>query len=421
LKNKRDSASEAHPRLLVICQLFYPELISTGQTLTELVEKLAELGVEIEVLCAPHTVLDNKARVARLLIYKGITIRRVWATRFPKLNLIGRIANQATFAFSVFTHLLIHSINNPVLVLTNPPFLAPICAFVSKLKNAPFIYLIFDVYPDTLVNLGVLKPSSLIIKVFELLNRFSFNRASTIVVIGRCMKEIIAQKAGPLNSDKIRFVHMWSDDQFITPLSRINNPLAKRWGLKNKFIVTYAGNMGRFHDIETIMDAALLLDKTHEYKDILFLFVGKGHKKKWAIEFKKINNMGNVDFQEHVDKKDLPYMLTCADLSLVSLVPGQEGLSVPSKAYGLMAAGVPIIAIMSDRSEVARVIKEENCGLSVRPGDAHGLVKSIMQLYADRECLEQMGRNGRKAIDEKYNLSAASLAYRDIISTIAPA
>mgnify|MGYP002333275052 CR=1 FL=1 len=131
------------PKLLVLCQLFYPELISTGQTLTELCEELADMGVDIKVVCGPPTIVDRKTQIPNYIEYRGIRIKRVWGTRFPKFNILGNLINQVTFAFSSFIHLLRDASKAPVLVLTNPPFLGIVCALLQMVRKKPYIYLIF--------------------------------------------------------------------------------------------------------------------------------------------------------------------------------------------------------------------------------------------------------------------------------------
>lgn len=402
------------PTLLVLCQLFYPELVSTGQTLTELCEELAEMGADIEVICAPPTIIDRKSNVPKLIEYKNIRIRRVWGTRFPKLNLLGRTINQVTFALSVFVYLLFDPSRRPILVLTNPPFLAWSCAVLRSLKvGKPYIYLIFDVYPDTAIKLGVIRENGLISKLWTLANRFTFKHAEEIVVIGRCMRDIISEQTGM--SEKIRTIHVWADDRLIKPIPKGENPYVKKWGLKGKFVVSYSGNMGRFHDMEAIMEAAKILK---DHKDIIFMFIGEGHKKQWAVEFARRWRLGNCQFHSYVDREDLPFSLSCADVGLVSLLRGQEGLSVPSKTYGLMAAGVPVIAVMSSQSEIARMLTEEGCGIVVEPGNAERLAEAILNLYNDRQKLALMGKNARRAIDNKYNLHSAAEAYYELIQDL---
>lgn len=406
------AAKKTSPKLLVLCQLFYPELISTGQTLTELCEELVDMGVDVEVVCGPPTIIDRKTQVPKYMEYRGIRIKRVWSTRFPKLNLFGKIINQVTFALSVFFYLFRDTSKRPILVLTNPPFLVVICGFLRMLGGKPYIYLIFDVYPDTTIKLRMLKEKGLIVKLWNLSNKFTFKYASSIIVIGRCMQEVIRKKVGAASAGKIHTIHVWSDDNLIQPVSRKKNPFIKKWGLEGKFAVSYSGNMGRFHDMETIMEAAKILK---EYKDIVFLFIGEGHKKQWIMEFADKWKLANCQFHSYVDRENLGFSLSCAHVGLVSLAIEQEGLSVPSKTFGLMAAGVPVIAIMSSDSEIAKVVTEEDCGLVIKPGNVTDLSNALLDLYNKPERQKKMGVNARKAIDSKYNLHSAAKFYNDLV------
>jgi glycosyltransferase involved in cell wall biosynthesis len=416
--SEENKKAESH-QLLVLCQLFYPELVSTGQTLTELCEELVRFGVDVEVVCGPPTILGRNKKVAKYIEHKGIRIRRVWGTRFPKLNLLGRVINQITFATSVFLHLLFHRPKRPILVLTNPPFLAITCGILNLLKiSGPYIYLVFDVYPDTAVRLGVLKENGLLSGIWERLNTFVFKHASAIVVIGRCMEEVITKKMENCNlntNGKLHHISVWSDDELIRSASERENPLKKKWELEDKFVVGYFGNMGRFHDMETIINAAEILK---DNKNICFLFVGEGHKKQATMEYVARHNLQNCQFHTYVDRQDLGYLMHLADIGIVSLLEGQEGLSVPSKALGLMAAGVPLIAVMSPKSEIARIVKEEGCGIVVKPGEEKVLADSILQLYNDNAQLKQMGANALMAIREKYNLDKISRKYFDLIGQV---
>jgi glycosyltransferase involved in cell wall biosynthesis len=278
--------SNAHPsvdrsQVLILCQLFYPELVSTGQTLTELAEQLVADGTDVEVVCGPPTVLGRRKKPPKHLEYRGIHIRRIWGTRFPKLSLVGRVINQITFTCSAFLYLLFHRSTRPILVLTNPPFLAICCAILRVVHLAPpYLYLIFDVYPDTAVHLGLLREESLLVRLWDRMNVVVCRHASAIIVIGRCMKEVVTRKlhqAGLEVDGKLRYIPVWCDDTTIASASLSRNGIAKQFGVDGKFVVGYFGNMGRFHDMETIMGAAeMLRDDT----GIVFLFVGEGHKKK---------------------------------------------------------------------------------------------------------------------------------------------
>lgn len=405
-------------KLLVLCQLFYPELVSTGQTITELCEQLSDRGVDVEVVCAPPSVINPQERVQRYMEHRGIRIKRVLATSFPKLNFTGRIINQITYALSVFIYLLFDRSKRPMLVLTNPPFLAFFCALLRKLKiGNPYIYLIFDVYPDTAINLGVIKENSLLSRLWEWVNKISFTYASNIIVIGRCMKDIIAAKINKngihVAGNKVQMIPVWSDDKYIQTNKNDKNPFIERWGLERKFVVLYSGNMGRFHDMETIMGVTKELSA---FENIFFLFVGEGHKKKWMIEYAQKHNIRNCQFHTYVNREDLGDVLSCGNIGLVSLMEGQEGLSVPSKTYALMAAGLPVIAVMSFSSEIAQMIIEENCGVVVRNGNVQGLKDTIVNLYNNQKHLKRLSINAQKTIAEKYNLGSASDSYYKLIN-----
>jgi glycosyltransferase involved in cell wall biosynthesis len=405
------------PKVLILCQLFYPELVSTGQTLTELGEQLVDIGVDVEVVCGPPTVLDRKTSVPKYIEYHGIRIRRAWGTRFSKLTLWGRMPNQLTYTLSTFFWLLFNRTKRPILVLTNPSFVAFMCAFFRRLGGMPYIFVIFDVHPDAAVKLGVIKENGIIARMWHFLNKFTFKHASAIVVLGRCMQRIIAseRKAGNVARDRIHLIHIWGDDRLIKNVPVKDNPFRKQWNLDGKFVLSYSGNFGRFHDMETIMEAAKALK---ENCNIVFLFVGEGYKKPWMMKFAEKWNLNNCQFHTFVDRQELGLSLTCIDVGLVSLAKGQDGLSVPSKTFGILSASKPVIAVMSPDTEIAMIVKENNCGFIVEQGDVKALIDIILRLYEDRQLCTAMGKNGRIAIDRRYNVRHAAQEYKSLIKAL---
>lgn len=406
-------------RLLVLCQLFYPEMVSTGQTLTELCIELSKLGWNIEVICAAPTMLATDPKTPKIIDFQNIRINRVWATQFPKLNLLGRILNQVTFTISTFFYLLFQSRDRTILVLTNPPFLPFACVAAKALrKSLKFALLVFDVYPDTAIHLGVIKSNGLTAKTWDWLNIKSFNMASRIIVIGRCMKDVIIQKGANKSiklDTKTEMIHIWADDEAIASASKEIPPVYKKHRLEGKFIALYSGNMGRFHDLETILEAAKEL-KNHPR--IRFAFIGEGAKKHLVETFVLNNGLQNCAVDTYVPKEDLGSLLRHASVGLASLAPGQEGLSVPSKTLGLMAAGVPIIAIMNQNSEIAQLTIEATLGKVIRPGDSNQLVKDLLAMEADPAQCNIYGKNGLKLVNEHLSLKKAAKDYSDLIEDI---
>lgn len=400
-------------KVLIVTQLFYPELVSTGQTLTELAEVLRN-EMDIEVWCARPTVIKDKRSVEGGIDYKGIKIKRLFSTQFSKDNVLLRVLNQTTFAASLAIQLIRQRPEEPVLVLTNPPFIAPLFGIYSLLGGGPYVYLVFDVYPETAILLDVIDERGLIARGWNALNAVSFSTASKIIVIGRCMKEVVEAKLDEGERSKIEVIPVWADDRRISS-DRRRGIFRERWGLGDRLVVGYAGNMGRFHDMETIMEAAHSL---REHEDICFLFVGEGYKKKWCMEFVENRGLRNCIFQTYVDREELGALLNDFDVGLVSLLAGQEGLSVPSKTFGLMAASKPTIAVMSGRSEIARILVESKAGLVVDPGDAAGLERCVLELRDGHERRRNMGRNARAALEEKYSLEAISARYSRLLRQV---
>ena len=405
--------------ILVLCQLYYPELASTGQTLTELCSELVTLGWQVEVVCAQPTTIQGSPFINKLIHHNGVTIRRVWATRFPKLNLLGRILNQLTYSLSIISYLIFKTAKRPILVLTNPPFLPFSCLFANLFKiNLKFILLIFDVYPETAIHLGVIKQNGLIQYVWNKLNTLSFRASAKIIVIGRCMRDVIQEKgrlAGLDLTNKIELIHIWTDDCAImqdihtTPTTFIGK------GLEGKFIVLYSGNMGRFHDLETVLEAA---QKLRDHPDIRFSFIGEGAKKKLVSTTIAQLNLTNCMVDSFVPREELGALLHSANVGLATLLSGHEGLSVPSKTLGLMAAGLPVIAIMENGSEIARMCCEGNFGKVIKPGDADQLVKELLDLYTNPEKCKTMGINGRTRLLEGLTLHKAAQAYSKLFDSI---
>jgi colanic acid biosynthesis glycosyl transferase WcaI len=401
----------AKSELLIICQLFYPELVSTGQTMTELAEALAEKGVDVEVWAGQPTINRDLGRLARKMDHAGIRIRRLWSTQFPKLNTPGRVVNSLTFAGSVLTHVALRRPRRPLLVLTNPPFIAPILALNRLLGGAPYAYLVFDVYPDTAVNLEVLKEGSAVARVWELTNKLSYRFASKTIFIGRCMEDIVRPRLPSRTRERSVIIPVWADDPAISATEG-EGPFLDRWDLRGKFVVGYSGNMGRFHDMETPMEAARRL---RDHDDIQFLFVGEGYKKQYCVDFAKQHGLTNCRFETYVPREELGHLLHTFDAGLVSLLEGQEGLSVPSKTFGLLAAGTPVLGVMSPRSEIARILTERECGRCIRPGDVDALVDSIQELKRNEKLAAKFSRNGRTAVQETYGLHAVADRYVDLL------
>jgi glycosyltransferase involved in cell wall biosynthesis len=401
-------------RVLILSQYFYPELISTGQILTELAEDLIARGCSVSAIAGQPTYYDRRG-VEKEIVHRGIRIFRVGNTQWDKNRIAGKIANSITFFGGALRRAFSLSRGSIILAVTNPPFLPLGAYLISLLGRGKYICLIHDVYPDIAVRLGYLRAGGVLERLWNRINLAVWGRAEAIIVLGRDMEETIRTKLPPSERSKIVFIPNWSDGESIVPLFKEDNPFLPEAGLdSSNFFVQYSGNMGLFHDMETIVRGAALL------KDIpaRFLFIGGGGKRKETEALARSLGLDNVLFFPYQPKEKLRFSLSCSDVSLVCLEKGVEGLAVPCKYYGILASGRPVIALMDERAEIARSIRETECGYVIPQGDADRLAEAIRFLFLNPEVRAEMGRRARDTFDKKYSREIISRRYFDLFRSI---
>jgi glycosyltransferase involved in cell wall biosynthesis len=321
-----------------------------------------------------------------------------------------------SYSLSTILFLIFESQDRPILVLTNPPFL-PFACLVARLfrPKLRFALLVFDVYPDTAIQQGLLSQDGWMARMWEWLNTWSFRSAKKVIVIGRCMKDVLMAKGNRSGLDlapKLEMIHIWADDQMIKGAEVRFPAVFQNRDLEGKFIVLYSGNMGRFHDMETLLKAAIIL-KGHPC--IRFAFIGEGAKKEEVLDTIRQHQLENCIIDTYVPKEELGHLLRSAHVGVATLMPGQEGLSVPSKTLGLMAAGIPIIAVMSPASEIAMLVKENGLGVVLAPGEVERLVETLEHLFAHSELCQSMGAAGAAIVQERLSLEQAAQAYSHLL------
>ncbi|RAP33083.1 hypothetical protein DID75_03170 [Candidatus Marinamargulisbacteria bacterium SCGC AG-410-N11] len=408
-------SSMRYKKVTIVCQLFYPELVSTGQSMTELAEEMVRQGAVIDSICGPPTILKSKTKIPKRMVYQGITINRVWGTCFSKLSFLGKLFNQLTFSLSLIWRLCWDSSKTPLLITTNPPFLPFLVVCCYPFHRRKMILKIADLYPDTLVECNVFSDRSIIVKLWSLLNDWVYAKVDHIIVLGRCMEKRVFSNKSSFFKQKVSMVPVWGDDTLIQNALINKTSYFERWGIENKFVCLYAGNMGRFHDLKTFVDVAFRLK---DINDIMFVFVGDGYQRKWLEHVIRKCQLTNVLVKDYVSKDDLGALLCSASLGLVSLKLGNEGCSVPSKTFGLLAAGLPVIAVMSTVSEIAMMIDENGLGKSFLPGDIDGVVDEIMRYFNDEELVKACSLNCRQTIQDKYSLKLAAERYLQIVERV---
>jgi len=213
--------------------------------------------------------------------------------------------------------------------------------------------------------------------------------------------------------DRIVTIPNWCDDETIVPVDNSSNPLRKQWHLQDKFVVGYSGNLGRAHEYETILAAA---EQFKTNPRIVFLFIGGGHRSAELVQH--VNARGLADkflFLPYQSDELLKYSLSVPDVHWISLRPELEGLIVPSKVYGIAAAGRPIIAVTAKGGEIARLVKAYDCGIVVEPGNADEMVTAIIRLSTDTAAATVMGRQSRAMLEAKFTRRHALASWKQVV------
>jgi glycosyltransferase involved in cell wall biosynthesis len=205
-------------------------------------------------------------------------------------------------------------------------------------------------------------------------------------------------------SGRIRIIPNWADGRGIVSLPTESNALRREWGLQGQFVVGYSGNMGRVHQFDTILKAA---ERLHDQPNIVFLFIGGGHYQTWLEDEVKTQGLKNVRFKPYQPREHLSESLCVPDVHLISLRSAVGDSVVPSKFYGVLAAGKPTLYVGDTNSDIAYIARKGGCGLAISEGDVQGLVATIVRLKKDLSLLSQMGTNARELFERWYDFPLA--------------
>jgi glycosyltransferase involved in cell wall biosynthesis len=286
---------------------------------------------------------------------------------------------------------------------TDPPFTAAILGLLSCIRRLEYQCILLDAYPDGLVALARLQDGAAMTRIWRALNRLAYGRAQELLVIGRDMTDLLWKHYG-VDGRRVTYMPLWATAEVEAGGQGSRETLLEPRGLAGKFVVQYSGNMGLWHDMETIVQAAACLQ---DEPDIHFLLIGKGMRRSGAEETARRLGVRNITWLDFVPRERLPETLAACDAALISFRAGLEGVAVPSKLYGILASGRPVVAQVPAASEVARVVTEEGCGVVVPPGDAAALADAVRALAEDVAGTRVMARRAREAYLARYTIDHA--------------
>ncbi|BAY21856.1 group 1 glycosyl transferase [Calothrix sp. NIES-2100] len=397
--------------LSVITEFFPPDYAATGQLIEELVSQLSKQGVNIEVFTGQPGYAFGTASAPAVEQVGPVRIQRSRSAQLWSRRVRGKAINGILFTLRAVLHLIRCVRRRNLLLLTSAPPFLPIVGYIAHLCfGLSYVCLIYDIYPDIAIALGVIPQNHWLAKFWQALNRKIWQKSKGIVVLSPAMKQRVVATC-PEVADKVSVIHSWGDPDLIVPIVKKDNWFAKKYNLVNKFTVLYSGNMGRCHDLDTILAAA----KQLQNEPIQFVCIGGGPKHDSFIQ--EVHNLGlsNFLFLPYQEKQVLPYSLTACDLSLVSVEAGMESLVAPSKLYPALATGRPVAVICSEYSYLRQLITEAQCGASFENGDSYGLAEFIRRLNNDRKLAEHMGVASRKYLQSHFTPEIIAKQYLKVL------
>jgi len=321
-------------------------------------------------------------------------IRRTSVSRWWPTRIRGRVVNSLLFCVRSSLRLLRAARRGDLLLFTSEPAYLPLFGWLlHAITGAPYVLVLYDLYPDVAIALGVLRPGHPLARLWQAWQGLALAAAREVVVLSPTMAARL-HKGYPGLTTAVTVIPSWADPRRIRPLPKPCNPFVRRHGLSGLFTVLYAGNQGRCHDLDTLLDAAALLV---DQPGIRFVIVGDGARHRQLRQrVQQQQGLAQVQLLPYQEPADLPAMLAAADLAVVSLLAAAEGQVAPSKLYGHLAAATPVAAICAADSYLVDELQTAGCGAAFRSGDAAGLAAFILRLVAQPCTARQLGLASRR-------------------------
>ena len=409
-------------KILELAAYFFPEQYASSYLWENLSDAYASENIE-RVVCCPtpcrgvseevrkeykkrrnETLYEGKLRIVRFSLFKENKNPIIRAIRYF-------ISTIYMFIWSICSK---YTQNCDVIYVgSTPPIQGALAAMVKKVKKIPFCFCLQDIFPDSLVSTGMTKQGSLLWKIGRRIEQFTYRNADRIIVISEDFKKNIMAKGVP--EDKIVVVYNWVDEQAVVDVPRKDNILFERYKLdRNRFYITYNGNIGMSQNMELLIEVAQELEAL---KDIHFVIVGNGaykHQLEHLIDEKNISNVTLLPLQPY---EDISHVFSLGDISLVISKPGVGSNAVPSKTWSIMSASRPVLANF-DENELKSIITENNCGIFTKAGDKVAFTDAILKLYNNRELCKEMGKNGRQFVMANLTKAVGTQKYVDVIKSV---
>jgi colanic acid biosynthesis glycosyl transferase WcaI len=405
------SAGAGAANIVFVNRFFYPDQSATSQLLTDLSQALARSGFTVHVICSRQRYDDPGVRLPPQESSDGVTVHRIWTTRFGRDRLLGRALDYASFyGSSAVAMLRLLRRGDTVIAKTDPPLISIVAMAAAKIKGAHLVNWLQDIFPEVASLLGANPLPRPLDALLRRCRDLSLRSAHVNVVLGERMRERLLGLGVPEN--RIQIIENWAECGNDAPKEASHSILRAKNALMDKFVVGYSGNLGRAHEFQTLLRAAAILQDDRE---IVFLMTGGGAGMLKLSKVTTARGLNNFLFLPYQPRNTLCDSLAASDVHWVSLLPELEGLIVPSKFYGILAAARPTVFIGDPDGELARAIRTGQCGVTVAVGDVDALVGAVRHLKNDPAHRKRLGGNAYQRYCERYSAARAFDRWAEIV------
>lgn len=404
----------------MLASYYYPEQAASPYLADNRREAFAEAGFDM-VLYTPvptRGITEEVRREYSKRLYEEGLGGRLKVHRFPLMR-EGKNPIQRAFRYflnicKLYDKALKEKDVDVLCIGSTPPINGLMFPGIRKKLGCKIVYNLQDIFPDSMVTAKMTKKGSLLWKIGRKIEDLTYRNSDLIVVISEDFKRNIMEKGVP--EDKIVIIRNWVDEQAVLDIPREENELFDTYGIdRNKFYISYSGNIGLSQNMDMLLDVAKSLE---DNENIGFILVGEGAYKKQVEERIAADNIKNVTMLPFQPYEKISQVFSLGDCGLIISKKGIGGSSVPSKTWSVMSASRPVLASFDKGSELDDIVSGSNCGICVDANDPEAFRAAILQMAEDRETCRRMGENGRCYIEENLTRGIGTAKWVEVIHNV---
>lgn len=407
-------------KIIMLRPSYYPEISGGTHLAVDLVEDIVKQGIEVELI-VPASYRKKKNHQRELPSYEEqfndkLKIHRV-SVDFPESNIMYRAIRMLLITRKMMQ--VAYKVKGPQLIVSHsmPPFLGPLCVLIGKFRDVPVLYWEQDILSESLITTGVASKGikkKVLFNIAKMLEKISSKGSKHIITIS----DLFVQRQLRMGKkqEDVTCIYNWIDTTQVYPIERKDNKLFEAFNLdRDKFYVTYCGNLGIPQNVEILVEAAKGLEHIQDLEIIIF---GDGVRKDKINECIRVYNLKNIKLFPLQPLEDAKYVYSLGDVGIVIGKAGTARNGFPSKTWSIMAAGQAMISCFDIDSELSAFVRQGECGISIEPDNPEILRESILTLYNNREQTQSYGQNSRKYVEQNFGRDVATEKFISIIKKI---